>query len=240
MVELGSLDAATGYKLRVGLNVYGAAVNAVDLTEYFTSVAEDEHYRLLKRIEAGSFVRFAYAAEAITVGQQTLDLATARWEVVEQQSDAGRVPPRHRRHGRRCPSSSFGEPIASTPTATTFSSSSGSSTAAGDPLEVDYVQNAQGDLTADAASYLGDRRQFVVGYVKPSRDPGRSKVYTTSGFVPRNDVLGGNTQVWPRPGVLGDNPDAELTWFASENRYFAMATHPRITDEMIDARGRPR
>lgn len=231
-VELGSLDAATGYKLRVGLNVYGAAVNAVDLTEYFISVAEDEHYRLLKRIEAGGFVRFAYAAEAITVGEQTLVLATARWEITEHQSDAaafrlviedgdGNAVVELRRK-YRLDLDSYDLQLEQRIINRT-----------GDPLEVAYVQNAQGDLTPDGASYLGDRRQFVVGYAKPSRDPGRSKVYTTNGFVPRRDVLGGNTQVWPRPGVLGDNPDAELTWFASENRYFAMSTHPRVTDEMI-------
>ena len=233
VVELGSLDAATGFKLRVGLNVYGAAVNAVDLTEYFTSVAEEEHYRLLRRIEAGDFRRFAYAAEAITIGQQTLNLATARWEVVERRREEAAF--------RLIIEDQAGQPVVELrrtyrldPDSYDLQLRQRIINRSGDPLESAYVQNAQGDLTADTASYLGDRRQFVVGYVKPSTDPGRSKVYTTNGFVPRTDALGGNTQVWPRPGVIGENPDAELTWFASENRYFAMATHPRITDAMIE------
>ncbi|MFW6335790.1 MAG: YidC/Oxa1 family insertase periplasmic-domain containing protein [Phycisphaeraceae bacterium] len=232
-VELGSLDAETGYKLRVGLNVYGAAINAVDLTEYFTSVAEEEHYRLLRRIEAGDFRRFAYAAEAITIGEQTLDLATAQWEVVERgpgeavfrliiEDDAG-APVVELRRTYRLDADSYDLQLLQRII-----------NRAGDPLEIAYVQNAQGDLTGDAASYLGDRRQFVVGYVKPSFDPARTRVYTESGFVPRTDALDGK-QVWPRPAVLNrDNSrDAELTWFASENRYFAMATHPWVTDEMI-------
>jgi YidC/Oxa1 family membrane protein insertase len=233
VVELGSLDAATGYKLRVGLNVYGAAVNAVDLTDYFTSVNEKEHYRLLRRIEVGNFRRFAYAAEAITIGEQTLDLSTAQWEVVKQgpgeavfrlivEDDAGE-PVVELRRTYRLDLDSYDLQLLQRII-----------NRAGDPLEVAYMQNAQGDLTEDAASYLGDRRQFVVGYVKPSFDPARTKVYTEGGFVPRGDALKG-TQVWPRPGVLSkqNSADAELTWFASENRYFAMATHPRVTDEMI-------
>ncbi|MFW5681711.1 MAG: YidC/Oxa1 family insertase periplasmic-domain containing protein, partial [Phycisphaeraceae bacterium] len=181
-VELGSLDAETGYKLRVGLNVYGAAINAVDLTEYFTSVAEEEHYRLLRRIEAGDFRRFAYAAEAITIGEQTLDLATAQWEVVERgpgeavfrliiEDDAG-APVVELRRTYRLDADSYDLQLLQRII-----------NRAGDPLEIAYVQNAQGDLTGDAASYLGDRRQFVVGYVKPSFDPARTRVYTESGFV---------------------------------------------------------
>ena len=235
-VALGSIDPDSGFKLRLGLNVYGAAVNRVQLTDYFTSVEQEDHYTLLNPITLPGTTdpyAFAYAANGVSVNGQYLRLDNAPWEVVEStperaafrlivEDEAGDAVLELRRV-YRLDADSYDIDL-----------SQRLVNRSGGPLDVVFSQNAQGDLTGDDASYLGDRRQYVVGYVKPTRDPGRTRVYTENGFIGRQSVAGGNNVLWPRPGVISDAPDAELTWFASENRYFAVATHPRVAPEMIE------
>ena len=233
-VVVGSLEPDSGFKLRAGLNVYGAAIHTIRLTDYFTSVEQDEHYTLMTPIAAGGEapLAFPYAANAVTVGDQRINLAAATWQVVEKRP--GRVA------FRLIVEDDAGDAVLELRRTYTLERDSYDLQLAqslvnrsGAPLAVAFEQNAQGDLMPDDASYLGDRRQFVVAHMRPRSDPARATVYTASGFVGRNAIASGDTVLWPRPAVYENHPDAGLLWFASENRYFAVATHPWVSDAMI-------
>jgi YidC/Oxa1 family membrane protein insertase len=92
------------------------------------------------------------------------------------------------------------------------------------PLEVRWIQYGPGDLEADRSRYI-DRRYFRFGYnLSLAQDPQRLA-----------DVNAGKDMMQERTGVLKlDNqqlwPHAksgsyDLAWFASINRYFALAIH---------------
>src|SRR5690606_34656462 len=84
------------------------------------------------------------------------------------------------------------------------------------PLRVVWEQNAQADLPADDASYMGDRRLVATGYFNLHYDPQRTNVYTNNAFVRRQEVIEARS-VWPTERIGGD---AALAWLAAENRYF--------------------
>jgi YidC/Oxa1 family membrane protein insertase len=108
-------------------------------------------------------------------------------------------------------------------------------------MAVRWFQTGPVDLTADSASYGGDRRYFRVGYLLPeSRDPGRTPVTLTSIDQPRANILGqrysamdtaGATfyayrewQLWPTPET--QQAGLEPSWLAFNNRYYGVAVHP--------------
>ncbi|MHC4319300.1 MAG: YidC/Oxa1 family insertase periplasmic-domain containing protein, partial [Planctomycetota bacterium] len=107
------------------------------------------------------------------------------------------------------------------------------------PLKVQWIQYGPGDLIVDRARYM-DRRRFRIGYLPdPVNLPnliasGNRDMLVEHGQATKRADKAGKTldpdrqrdylSLWPneasRAGGFG------LSWFASTNRYFALAVHP--------------
>ncbi len=109
------------------------------------------------------------------------------------------------------------------------------------PLEVKWIQYGPGDLIVDRARYM-DRRRFRFGYLPDAAlfpdliasDDGdllfeRQKVVKRAKKARKTTdpqrILELST-LWPNPA--GIDAGYELSWFASSNRYFALAVHPLL------------
>ncbi len=99
-------------------------------------------------------------------------------------------------------------------------------------LEVVWTQYGPADLDEDRSRYM-DRRRFRFGYLEsPARDPGRTFVFSTDmdvlfehGTVVKNaEKTGQPLPLWPSKAAV--KGEYELSWFASTNRYFALAVYP--------------
>jgi len=227
---LGSLDQKSGYKIYAGLNAYGASLHSVSLTDYFNTVKQEENYTILSPVSTPSYLAYAYAVQYVTINDTRVGLAGVRWELVNHEPgkavyrvlirDEEDKPAVEIRRLYTLETDSYDLRLAQR----VFNHTD-------EPLKVSLTQHAQGDLTPDEASYLGDRRQFVLGYARPGHDPQRSTVYTGDGFIARDKIVK-KQALWPQPSL---DADSELTWVAVENRYFVVATHPWVTQQMIDA-----
>ena len=236
-VVLGFDDPKSPFKVRVELSRFGAGISSITLADYLKTVGKPDHYIVHDKlalpdpsdVEDISKYRtywFAYAAKAITVNGTRVPLETNNvWtpgEVTRNEQSA---------------SVTYAATIAdetNTPVLTltrTYTVSADSYDVALDqqvvnltdqPMTVRWEQNLQGDLVNDSG-YLGDRRQFVAGYFALWWDTQRERIYTKDADQTRTKIVNASEpSVWP---VRGLNPEAELAWVASLNRYFAVVTH---------------
>lgn len=102
-------------------------------------------------------------------------------------------------------------------------------------LVIRWSQYGPPNLTPDRARYM-DRRRMRFGYLLgQEHDPDRLAGVVSDGamLLELTDVAdeGNSPVLWPND--LSKEEGYELSWFASTNRYFAMAIHP-----LLDAEGR--
>ncbi|MEM9296637.1 MAG: membrane protein insertase YidC, partial [Planctomycetota bacterium] len=111
------------------------------------------------------------------------------------------------------------------------------------PLKAKWAQFGNADLVSEAAAYLGDRRQVVLGYFDLANDPNRVRIHTEGTFLSRRDLAKDLAQnqdlpkaqrdpdaiLWPSNEIDEDRrAQAELVWVAAESRYFAVIVHPVV------------
>ncbi len=237
--SLGEADPDGPYRMRVDLTGWGAAVRRVELAGYRGRVDEPDRYVVLETytppIPGGgpddTYTIHPYTARRITVNDQTFDLATAAWHLAHTEQagthdtatytlrlvDGEGEPVLELRRRYVLYHERYG-----------FDIEQSAINLSDQPLVIRWEQLAQGDLPLDPAAYLGDRRMYLTGYFHPRYDPQRLRIRLDDGIRRRDHLVRGDG-IWPHPSPPAD---AELAWLASENRYFLIATHPRVTPEM--------
>jgi len=105
----------------------------------------------------------------------------------------------------------------------------------GADLAIRWSQFGPPNLTPDRARYM-DRRRMRFGYLLGEKtDPDRLAGVVADGamLLELADVANPENSPLLWPNELSNTEGFELSWFASTNRYFAMAIHP-----VLDAEGR--
>src|SRR5690606_1253285 len=108
-----------------------------------------------------------YAARAVVVNGQRIDLQQVQWSADDPVADAAG----ERVTYRVIVADAEGSPVLELVRRYVLANDSYDLTLeqhalnrSSQPLDVRFEQNIQGDITADDATYLGDRRIFVAGY----------------------------------------------------------------------------
>ena len=243
-VAIGSSDKDSPYKIKVDLTRYGAAVVRISLTDYLKTVGESDHYIVTDPLTLpGEKIPwwYAYAAWNINVNGDDIPLSKAEvWSTGDVVTND------------QTSSVSFTATIAdaeNTPVlkiVRTYTLAVDSYDLSLDqrlinlsdkPLKVRWEQNFQGDLINDSG-YLGDRRKYASGYFAPWWDTTREGIYTQGAELVRSKIVGSKrADIWPAHGL---NPEAELTWVGSLNRYFAIVTHAELNESMQKTADVPR
>lgn len=228
---LGSADPDSPYKLRARLNDWGAAVAQITLSDYRQAVTSDDRYVVLEPIKAGRYTLYPYAARAVSVDGQTIDLQRAAWTPVEATQTQARAAVEYQlfiADASEQPVLELRRRYELVPGTYDITLRQRAINRSGQPLTVVWQQNIQGDMPYDKKSYLGDVRQFVTGYFNLEYDPRRVQVHTADAFIQRGGLID-RGDIWPNPDLAAQ---VELAWIAAENRYFTVVTHPVVTDEM--------
>ncbi len=223
---LGSTDPQSGYALEVRLTGWGAAVGHIRLAQYTKTVLGEEPFEIQSALEYTNHdgesvtVRiYPFAARAVTVNGQRVELETQRWGLVEPgvyrislADGSGREVLRITRsysikqdqlkYDLRCDQQI--------------------ENVSDGPLRVVWEQYAQGDVPADNVKYMGDRRTLVAGYYNLEYNPTRQFVYTDDAYLNRQKVLDGDP-FWTGNDSLPTQ--RELVWVASLDRYFATTVY---------------
>ncbi|MEM6757010.1 MAG: YidC/Oxa1 family insertase periplasmic-domain containing protein [Planctomycetota bacterium] len=255
-VTLGSTDPASGFVTEVQLTKWGAGIWRIELTDYKATAESNEPYVLLDGPVAAEFngsvySAYTFAAKTLFVDGQPYDLERVAWGVHEVR----------RVDGPDSPVTSVtyvaslvdgdrdGQPVVDVFRTWTLPRGGYDLTLdqqivnrTDTPLSIAYSQYLQGDVVDDGPAYLGDRRIFATGYLRPGNTTqvftGSSGIFGSSGagFRIRTDVIDDATYnasrgqrggVWPNPSLtIG----SQLVWLASENRYFNIIAHPEVTD----------
>ncbi len=231
---LGSTDRGGDYRLEVRFSRYGAGIATIHLADYrVTNEPDAEPYQILS--EQGppaqpDFSQYHYGALTLEIEGQTVEVyATGTWSRRSiQTTEQGQSV-----EYRAIIINEDGDPVVELRRIWTLEKNSYDLrlnqyliNRSGRELDVRFRQHLACDLTADRASYLGDRRHVVLGHFNPNNDPNRTRTYTDDGFLTRDKVVKGK-DVWPN-----DNHDngETLAWIALENRYFAVVTHADLPD----------
>ncbi len=251
-VTLGSANPASDYRLELKLVRWGAGVERITLADFETDESlfqpnQRFPYVLAETLktdpaETGvDFLVYPYAARSITINGEVANLVNAAWQasdITEDAAgqsvdftlsvvDANGKPVLDIVRTYRVPKDGYDITLAQRLVNRTDGS-----------LNVAWSQYIQGDVIDDGAQYLGDQRLFGLGYFPP-RYPNRPLVFSEDGFVNRRTLVeefadaraDGRppVDIWPSPQL---NAGALLVWLASENRYFAVVTHPVVTAAM--------
>jgi len=98
-------------------------------------------------------------------------------------------------------------------------------------LDVEWLQYGPPSLRVDRSRYM-DRRRFRFGWeLSDEYDPNQAAPIQSSDFLYEYaDAAGvGDDPLWPTTETTEDG--LKLSWFASTNRYFAIAVFPNIGDD---------
>ncbi len=233
-VTIGSNDDGTPFKLKVELSKYGAAVIRVSLTDYLETVGLDDKYIVHDELKFEDKVYpewYAYAVKAVSVNGTRVPLEVNDvWALEDVSTNEQRS------------SATYTATIADADAAPVLKIVRRYSVTAGSydlslkqklvnltdkPIDVRWEQNLQGDLVNDSG-YMGDRRKYVSGYFAPWWDPNKAGIYTQDADQMRSKLVGSKQrEVWP---IYGLNPEADLAWVGSLNRYFAVVTHAELDE----------
>ena len=247
-VTIGNDDTASPYKMRVELSRYGASVKRITLTDYLVKPDEPDHYVVQDKLTAPNakapddrsqdWTRwYAYAANSVVVNGTRIaldDLApgTTSWsvgEVINSDTLASVTYTATIVDADNNPVLKIVRRYELPPDSYDLSLHQKLINVSDKPLTVRWDQNLQGDLFNDSG-YLRERRQFIAGYFAPWWDTQRVGIYTKDAELLRSKAVDGKNRVLWRPQSL--NPQAELTWLAATNRYFAIVTHPLLDDSV--------
>lgn len=228
-------DPKSPYKMRVELTQWGAAVRKISLNDYYKDVDKPDHFVVLDELKLPNKPPewYAYGVKAVTVNGTRIPLeASPVWSAGEVTTD-DQAQTQSITYTATIADADNKPVLKIVRTYTVAADSYDLSldqhlvNLGGEPLDVRWEQNLQGDLYNDSG-YLGDRRQYVSGYFAPWWDPNKAGIYTEDAEVLRSKAVGAKgTRVWPTYGL---NPKAELAWIASLNRYFAVVTHAELEE----------
>lgn len=223
---LGRAEEGSAYRLQVDLAPWGAGVERITLSDYRRHVDAGERYVISAPLEAGGFRVYPFAARSIRINGQRLDVQAKAWALTESVETENGSEAEY----RLSLADGENQPVVELVRRYVLAKDSYDLTVrqqiishSEQPLQVVWEQNIQGDVTKDDAAYLGDRRMFATGYFRPS-DPGHFHVYVDKGFLGRDEVIKSG-KIWPNPKLEGAE---SLVWLGSENRYFAVVTHPVV------------
>ena len=232
--RLGSTDPEGGFRMRVELTRWGAGVLKARLARYHVTAKGREPYPIIDPIAGKNFRVYPFAARAIHVNGERIEVQSAKWGLVESDGRTSAT------YALRLEDEA-GEPVLRVERAFRLAPDSYELVCrqrlinlADGPLAVSWEQYGQGDVPRDRASYLGDRRMLVAGYFDLAYDPDRGFIDTAGTYVGRGTVLEplrNNPQMerveWPGPAI----PDkGRLAWIGTVNRYFAAVVHPALPD----------
>ncbi|MEM0913619.1 MAG: membrane protein insertase YidC [Planctomycetota bacterium] len=253
-VTLGSTDPTTGFDAEVQLTKWGAGLWRIELANYKEAADSVEPYVLLDGPVSATFngvnySAYSFAARALYVDGKTVDLERAAWSVRDVRRVEGADSPITTVTYAATIVDEADTQIAEVTRTWTLPRGGYDLTLdqdvrnlSGRPLSIAYAQYLQGDVVDDGPAYLGDRRIFATGYLRPGNTTqvftGSSGIFGSSGagFRIRTDVINDATYaasqgqrggVWPNPSLAAGS---ELMWLASENRYFNIIAHPEVTD----------
>jgi YidC/Oxa1 family membrane protein insertase len=241
---IGFEDPKSVFKLRVEISQYGAAISRITLSDYLKTVGKPDHYIVHDKLALPDLIDptdrskdrtlwFAYAAKTITVNGTSLALETNDvWSAGDVSSNELASSVTY----TATIADGDDQPVLKIIRRYTLKADSYDLSLdqqlvnlTQEPMTVRWAQNFQGDLVNDSG-YLGDRRQFVAGHFALWYDTQREKIYTKDAEMLRSKLVGSKTpSLWP---IRGLNPQAELAWLASLNRYFAVVTHVAV-DESV-------
>jgi YidC/Oxa1 family membrane protein insertase len=243
---IGTDDDGSPFKMRVELSRYGAGVRKITLTDYLETAGKPEHYVIHDKLAApdarapadrskDKLQWYAYAAKSITVNGETVKLEKNEppiWSASEVVTDNQSTSVTY----TAILADSDDQPILKI--IRRYELKAGGYdlilhqqlvSLTDRPLTVRWDQNLQGDLFNDSG-YLRERRQFITGYFAPWWDTQRVGIYTKDAELLRTKAVDGKEHdLWPPNGL---NPQAQLAWIASTNRYFAVVSHPLIDPSM--------
>ncbi len=243
---LGSVDQPDGADaMEVRLTAWGAGVMEIKLARYFTTPGGSEPYQLLSYTQVqqqdGSTVTyFPFAARSITINGQKISLQDVRWhkddatpgryylDLLDEQNQPKVRLARRYVLGQ----GSGGYDLVCHQTVENLADGA---------LAVIWEQNAHVDPPTEGG-YLGDQRKLFAGYFQPSYDSARRFIYTKNAYHAHPTIVKELQEIelaqlgnfappppafWPSEKV---DPSAELVWFGTTNRYFALVTHPLAFD----------
>jgi YidC/Oxa1 family membrane protein insertase len=225
---LGSIEAGSGFKMQAQFTGWGGGVYHIDLTDYYATAEKKEPYEVLAPVKTGDAEYYHFAARAVTINGTRIDLMANvnvfRWELVEpgvyryQINDAEGQPVL--RITRRY---SLGQGAAGYD----LTCHQVFENLTDQPLKLVWEQYGHGDIAADEAGYMGDRRAFEAGYFDLGYDPDKVHIYTEKTAIARTSVLK-DKPFYPNKSL----PEkAQLVWYASSNRYFSLVTHRPAPDK---------
>ena len=238
---IGSIEPDGVFKMKVDLSSYAGIMN-IRLTDYTTKSNSQDHYLIHRPAETDNITILPFGVLSLTLNGQKIEwldgetqrsFSSFRWDLVKQERNEKLTSAVYQLiiagpddrdllqlvREFRLPAESYDVTILQR-----FVNLSDQR------LEIVWEQFAQGEAAEDEASYLGDRRSQITGYFDPPHDPNRENVYTNEP-EPRDKQLApldpsrlvSLRRQWPRPDPGGS---AELVWFGSLNRYFAVVIHP--------------
>lgn len=225
-VSIGSDDPSDDnpYTMKVDLVRFGAGYQQITLAKYSARVDADDRYVIAPALDdpdSDQPWRYPLAAHYITInGSSPVLLAVAPWTLTDSGPGAAQYELTIA-DDADTPVLRIVRRFELDPGSYDLKLSQRFENLTDKPLRVTMRQWLQGDIDLPLGDYLGERqRQIVTGYVRPEYDPGT--VFDKGAIRLRTSVLD-KTKVWP----YNDN-GWTLAWLASENRYFALVTHPQL------------
>lgn len=243
--DLGSLDPASGHRLRVVFTRTGAGIGEAALAGHFTTILNESHVVVQREILAswldadgrtitrGMAPLAALALEVTPPGgpAQVVNLgaggASCVWSAVEGRPGTFEA----------IVADESGTPVLRVERVWSLDKSAYSIhlrqrvvNLSGLTLAVRYYQMGTVDLDGEASGYGGDKRRLRFGYLlSPKVDPARANVVSDAFMLDRAKALGERNDdgvfeehpYWPNPESLGEG--YELSWVGMTNRYFAAA-----------------
>ena len=250
-VSLGTEDPEGEYDLKVNFVKWGSGIKNFTLARYDKETGpSEERYTvegtLTTPAELGGFTAYPYAASKVLINGQSVNLLNVPWNASEVRkteqgeevtmsvviADAGNKPVLEIQRTFLLPKKSYSVQLQQKLVNKT-----------GEPIDVQFIQYAQGDVIDDGAAYLGDRRLFLTAYF-PESDTTRSRILLDSGFVNRRNLLSefksaaednapAPSGLWPNDSI---DAGSDLAWFASENRYFSVVTSADVPSTVTTTR----
>ena len=235
-VTLGSDDGGSPYKLKVDLTKWGAAVVRISLTDYTKTVDQPEHYVVTDPLKLEGHDTpwwYAYAAWNVNVDGTDIPLSkTAIWS-------AGDVTTNDQASSVSYTATIVdgdNKPVLKIVRTYTLKVDSYDLqldqklvNLSDKSVDVRFEQNFQGD-SFDDSGYIGDKRKYMCGYFAPWWDPNKAGIYTEDAEQTRSKLVRSTERkLWPPKNL---NPEAQLVWVGSINRYFAIITYPALGESV--------
>jgi len=246
---LGSTEADSGYMFQAELTAWGAGVRYIRLSQFTQAYKDLSPYVIQQSLVIGdpddpTARIYPFAARAVTVNGTRIELETLRWEVVEPGEYQITLVDGHDQPVLRITRRYL---VQQGPTAYDLRCEQNFENLSDAPLEVQWEQYGQGDVTLDDGKYRGDQRKFVAGYHNLDYDPSGRHIYTDNTYITRVKVLDQVSQDQTPPLWVGkldgfwpneDLPaNRQLVWVATLNRYFAAAVHPTTASDFGSPQG---